>query len=115
MNKNIEQRNHINIYSNVLSQRCNTITSDINKEKLGSFAFNRASTISNMEKDNNNPTRGNFRNYQIFLPKKTYNGTERKYSNKEDINEKKDEQKDINNSKSCNIFKLKYESLSSER
>ena len=114
LNKNIEQRNHNNIYSNVLSQRCNTITNDINKEKLGSFAFNRASTISNMEKDNN-PTRGNFRNYQIFLPKRTYNGTERKYSNKEDFVENKDEQKDMNNSKGFNRFKLKYESPSSER
>ena len=67
-----------------------------------------------MEKDNN-PTRGNFRNYQIFLPKRTYNGTERKYSNKEDFVENKDEQKDMNNSKGFNRFKLKYESPSSER
>lgn len=122
VNKNIE-RNLLSMNSNIgIAKRCNTIENDLSKDKYNSF--NRASTIGNVSNDNM-PTRGNFRNYQIFLPKRV-NVSENKNTGSIEQNERKnflyetpqqvkDEMKNYYSNKGYNRFKLNYESPSSDR
>ena len=118
VNKNIE-RNLLSMNSNIgIAKRCNTIENEYSKEKYNSF--NRATTIGGVSNENM-PTRGNFRNYQIFIPKRTINVSgskeqnERKNSLYDTPQQVKDEMKNYYSNKGHNRFKLNYESPSSDR
>lgn len=130
VNKNLE-RNHLNIYGNLQTQRCNTIESDYsNKDKNGYQSFNRASTLGNYSNaDGKNPEKEGFKSYQIFLTKKTINMSGSKYGNNSDSLSttgknslyetpqtlKEDPKIAYSNSKGFNRYRLNYESPCSDR